>query len=680
MDRDQISRASTSLLAGLGAIPVAIGLTNSVIVTTISVFTLALLTYGANSVAAPYISLGFVFGSLGLLVHLAGQFWQVTINGGLLVLIVLAFLVISSFQWQRFFQPALEASTALSVAVPAVIGGLYIRTISLDPAKSFARLSGTGEDVGTWLDGTARTLKVGGSLQTGSLPSGGVTYSLLTSIASALAKFSLYNDEGIVQSGVLLLRMNWTLIVSASIFASLTATLMCAKLKIRGTWTVGLSAGLIVLPFGISLLEIGHFTALIASVFLLCAALYCVEVDLYLRRSQSFSVCGFVLMGFAVAGSWYPLYSLIVVCSLVALTCGGIELWRRSWLRLKAKVAGSGTRDRIVITSLLLVVLWVLKNSQMWQFVVNASDFEYVKFNFGLGGGYAPVNPYLAFIVLGIAALQVPKWTASHSRSYLSVLVLGVSLSAISFVIFNTLVPPYGPTYGALKFLHLATMVLIPLAVGFLARTYSGLSKTDFSLSLSLAVAVAALIIAQWAPIGYLANVVKPMETKPWAEAVVKEIESHPDRKVLCLDTRETQDWDGYDSYACSRMAAGLQGITGYESNVWTAGNICQISSSQLAETIPKSFYRDLTIIVTDRGRLSSGHACTSRGWGGNEDWGVKAVDPKWTLGWLTGVDWRAVKVIDYEGNEVQKSFDYLLWNDYDSLTIESLNSLLKSE
>jgi hypothetical protein len=156
-----------------------------------------------------------------------------------------------------------------------------------------------------------------------------------------------------------------------------------------------------------------------------------------------------------------------------------------------------------------------------------------------------------------------------------------------------------------------------------------------------------------------------------WTTAAAQELSQRPERLLLCLDSRG-ENWGGYTSYVCSRQLAGLQGATADTTKIWTAAQLCQVTSAQIAG-FADTFWDNVTLIVTDNSRLVSSVDCDGFGWAGPN----LPRNSKYPIGYLSTVNWKSVRVVDRDGREVVKSFDYL--RNETGFSDEIVNALEKS-
>ena len=86
-----------------------------------------------------------------------------------------------------------------------------------------------------------------------------------------------------------------------------------------------------------------------------------------------------------------------------------------------------------------------------------------------------------------------------------------------------------------------------------------------------------------------------------WAKVAESELRDHPERRVVCLNTSDTDKMFADDvAYTCNRILIGLQGLEGnddYED--WTRLGMWLTDTSRL-ESLPSSYYESITFIVLD--------------------------------------------------------------------------------
>jgi hypothetical protein len=122
-----------------------------------------------------------------------------------------------------------------------------------------------------------------------------------------------------------------------------------------------------------------------------------------------------------------------------------------------------------------------------------------------------------------------------------------------------------------------------------------------------------------------------------WAEAAEAELLNYPDRRVVCLNTKDPDlIFTDYAAYTCNRILIGLQGLEGdddYED--WTRLGMWLQDTSRL-RSLPDSYYENMTFIVFD--------PTFSR------------IGDEIFMSALNGIPWDLVRIVDLNGNQINKN------------------------
>jgi hypothetical protein len=519
--------------------------------------------------------------------------------------------------------------------------------------QALAWISVTHEDNGSWLDGVARTLENRSDIRSSELLLNGSTGSVAASLVAGYARSTGSMIDPQLDSAILTLRLYWVLTVFGAVLAAHTTMRLLEK-RAR-SWAVipSMGAALGSILFMLGMHEFGHFTALLAAV-VMTALIYFVLQAPFDRVGM---MCMSVALMWAIGNSWYSLHAWTVVVATLYV----FSLFTPVLSRSGGVAGGVGTlmvnaRQRCSPVCLLavggVVVFAVAIGLPIVRSLLNVSN---IVRQLSLGGGHPNVHPYLAvglYVVSGmVAGRQLADRTASR---FFSIIVLGSILFVSSLVAIGFVISPYEPQYGALKSLHLIGLSLTSVAIAGLTLGLSKLVKGSQLAAFLTGIAVVLGALTYMEPYPKFMNVVTEPQAKSWVPAAVQELRARPNRLTLCLDTRG-ENWGGYSAYVCSRLLAGVQGKTTEWTNAWTAANACLVNSERITE-FPPDFWENLTLLVTDTNRLVSSVDCDGYGWAGPD----KPRDPQYPIGWLSGVQWRWVRVVGPDGRQVKKTFEYL--------------------
>lgn len=547
--------------------------------------------------------------------------------------------------------------------------------ISWDGTEALKLISVTQEDNGTWLDGVARTIRNESDLKDSETLMNGLTGSIATALLVGGARVSGSLMGTHLDTAVMTLRLYWLLTIALAVFsAHITFQL---SLKVIRKWAVlpALCAAFGSVIFALGIHEVGHFTALLAGVML--SSVLCLLIHKPFRAFGMIFVTTVLL--WSVGNSWYTLHALNLLIAVVCLISFAthnlnassklVEQLRLHYLSKKVDSLGHIVSMLIAVTIIAVAVLVI--GTPIVRYL---SDSDNILRQLSLGGGHANVHPYTA---IGLFVLSIFVVTRVSIEGVGKVFV-AIVLSSITFVsvlvAIGSFIFPYEPQYGAMKSLHLICMALTPIAMSGLVLALSRLLKSPFYGSVTTVIFVVMGTLTYMAPYPKLMDLVKQPQSEWWVEGAAAELQSNPQRLLLCLDSRGN-NFKGYTAYVCSRLLAGIQGATTNATYTWTAANICLVNAQQIAD-LDTTWFANVTLIVTDRERLVSSVDCDGYGWAGPN----QPRSAEWPIGWLSGVPWQQVRVVDVAGNEVSKSFEYLRTESgFTDAVVDLLQSSLES-
>jgi hypothetical protein len=523
--------------------------------------------------------------------------------------------------------------------------------VTSSPQSLALLVKDAGEDNAHWLLGLSRST-IGSASQL--TPESGHGSGTAVGAFIVLARTTMrLMDTGIIGKGsnAFVLVRSYLILAMASgiLWVSITGQILkktsIIKQALFGALS-GATAFIVLLKF----LRSGHFSTALALVLLSLMVWLLTREWTFTSTSRVLICVSTLITMYAIGESWYPLKALFVTYTVaLAIIVGlylkkyavNIEKSRRFYIFLITALVGSGV---------ILFKVPVL----MRTFLMNATDWSYIKYNLGLAGGYPSFQEQHVFIAIaaGILVLLIPKLVFG-SRFLTSVLgatfISLVLLTTGSLLLVADHVPPFSPQYGPRKMLFLASALCAPF---FLPLAAFGLHRIQRSLTALRPYALVGAIPA----IIYLATLVAPSDVKwpngydlsspSWTVGVVTLLDEQPDKNLVCLrtdywnpqvDPVYLTDSEYKNGYLCSRMALGLAGVFDYPHNTWIAANICQIKPDQAIAAWDDAFFRKLNILVTDPTRRSTYAWCQG-------DWEGA------TNGWLHSVRWDLVTLYGHNG------------------------------
>lgn len=586
------------------------------------------------------LGLGGALSLASLAVVLLSQFDPgYVINGAVFTLVVgLGWIVLGVVLSRWLLEPRASLGITPSAVFALVMSIIVAPLRDWGSATSFGVIASNGEDNGAWLIALARVVSNDQTVVSaaGSF-AGGHSTGVQLSIWRQVAEWFAAGSDLSLADGALILSRSYVLL---AVIAAATALVMCWEI-LRGAPFIfsviaSVVVGVVTFGFQMGYATVGHFSASVATMYLLFGAT--VSSSRFQLGKKQLSQDALVIAAAVAAGqAWFPLTALAVLYVIARVTfalvirvtsSGGLRMLR--WKILPG----------IVGLLVFIAVNWFLFPS----FFGNVIDIEYVTRNLTLAGGYTAANPWLVLLGMSGAVLFAIGFSIDRAPVSASVYVPVVVLPPVAVFVWAYFLPPYTPQYGAWKYLYLGTAVATPFA---LSMGFSWLRERLPKTSLNVVPIFVVLFAVMFSP--PLSNVTwaqKAGSAAPaWAEGVVEALERDPKRPVVCLNTIKNDESQNIHAYICSRVALGLGGFDEYRHRTWTAANICSVPAEQMADAWPKDLQENLTVLLFDPTRRTSGVGCQT---GGDEA-------PR---GWLSGLDWSRIDTVGPDGSPVNLQDD----------------------
>jgi len=546
-----------------------------------------------------------------------------------LVATIFWWLVIAKVLGQRNVGRPIPSAKWL--VVPSVLVFVHALTRQWDTTSTIDMIQSMGEDNGYFLRLVADTSREKSLVLQSENLSGGVLITGAIAVASALRRLSgdsLWSSaignaetlQRVYDASVYL-----CLIFSIAIFISLRKS---SRLMVDAAalLLIGFSAT----AFASGLLNGGHLSTLVAAVVILGIQLGMnISGTLVNQNERLISILIPVLL---LSQTWFPLAMVSVL--MIPFLAGDLTTRRMR-----------GT----LISTLVLVVLLGSLAAFAWRGGFLSRPWAQFSFLMEQVGGEARVIGWFSVVVFFGALLTALQSHTQTPPVYAS-FVLVLCVSATALMVLSWLVPPFEPQYGPNKYLYLITFVVVPVSVTTLSNFLP--KKESVIAALALLTIGGGVFQAAGSPMSELSRRLESDSGAEWTAGLEAALSSFPNRQVLCIETRADGD-EEYDAYRCSRLAAGMQAIQGQVIDPWW--NLCAVPSEQIA-LLPDSFWRNVTILVSDGNRLSSNDGCQARGWAGEGT----PPDSRYLLGWASGIRWDLVEIIAYDGSLVRPSFEFL--------------------
>lgn len=610
--------APTSLLVVVSLIAGAVGWWARSVVALVSGFLLSLIAW---------VLIAFLAGVLAPSYSVSGQ---VVLTTALIMMVAFAVLL------RSYFQLANESRIAISLFLFVPIF-LYLTSPgrSWTSENAFGALVRNGEDNAAWLIALSRSVVDGEtrlSVDSGTSggPGTGILINFVRQLMSSIGETELLSSA---DNGLVLVRSYvFIAIVLAVIWFFVAFKLLQQRDQLTQT-LFGLVSSVMSYVFVMGLAAVGHYSAVVAVLFLSVAVYFAVM----LQDLHAWSVWlsrGLVFASLIAAGqSWFPLTGLAFVFA------GLIVLFL---LRPFLQKRPTDKQLRIGSVGLIAIALfgYVSYTRLFPSFLQNVTSIEFITRNLTIPGGYSTVNAWL--VVLSFTVVLWWAFASSHSDTFAKqALVVAVVFPIVGMFTWSYFLAPFTPQYGAWKYLYIGAAVLAPLAVvvmGALLPLSAGSGLTRV-LPIALFLLVT-LFSPPWNNIRWVDNV-KISGGYVWADHIVEELRNNPNRAVGCLNSSKGDSGMNYIGYLCSRMSFGLGGFNEYVHRTWTAANICQIPPSQAENAFDLEFQENLTIVLFDGTRTSSFAECQAPSEGAAN-------------GWLSSIDWSVVRKLDPYGKVVE--------------------------
>jgi hypothetical protein len=554
---------------------------------------------------------------------------QVVLVSALIMTVAFAFLLRSFFQMDNEFGLTIPLFSLVTIFVYLTSPGR-----SWTSENAFGALVRNGEDNAAWLIALSRSVVNGETRLTADSgtsggPGTGVLINFVRALMNSIGETNLATSA---DNGLVLVRSYVFIAVVLAVMWFLVAFKMLQQRDLLTQTLFGLVASVVSYVFAMGMAAVGHYSAVIAVLFLSAAVYFAVMI----QALQPWTVWlsrGLVFVSLIAAGqSWFPLTGLAFIFAGII----GVFLVRPFLQkRPTTRQLQMGTLGLIGI----VLFSYVSYTRLFPSFLQNVTSLDFITYNLTLAGGYSTVNAWL--VILSFTVVLWWAFASGHSDAQTQqALVIALVFPIVGMFTWSYFLAPFTPQYGAWKYLYIGAAVLAPLAVivvGALLplRINSGVMRV-----LPVAfVLLAALFSPPWNNIEWVDQV--EGVDYPWVAPIVKELRESPTRPVGCLNTLESDTGQNYIAYLCSRMSMGLGGFDETRHRVFVAGNICTVSEEQTANDWPTTELKNLTVILFDGTRTSSFAGC-------------QAATESQPNGWLSSIDWSVVRKLDPYGKVVE--------------------------
>ena len=266
-------------------------------------------------------------------------------------------------------------------------------------------------------------------------------------------------------------------------------------------------------------------------------------------------------------------------------------------------------------------------------------DIQNLKRYFSLEGRAATVSILLlsTFALIAFVGYLLLAETQPDQRASIEMVISGYMMLVFVLMISIALPTVYGIRYVIQKFEFLLFISLIPLCFFAIAK-FGIWVKQKYATGLLVMLLLMMCMYDGSLNSGFSYPLIGRSQETIWAKAATSELLNHPERHVVCLNTKNPDEevFTDYAAYTCNRILIGIQGLEGnddYED--WTRLGMWLEDTSRL-RSLPDSYYENMTFIVFD--------STFSR------------IGDEIFMSALNGIPWELVRIVDLDGNQINKT------------------------
>ena len=548
---------------------------------------------------------------------------------------VLTLFVLIALLYRSVVKKHHESHIFVEIA-PAI--AMFIISFYWSSSRNLGGLNflGKSEDNAAWLMGLSFGISDGGGIRYVNDISwgGGQVFGVFNGWTAGLKslglskEYSSFDNVGALLSafGLLLMLTVGTLISGVLRFAR----------KIQASWEslvpLAIATFIVAYVSFASVMRLGHYSFMVA-IWLVVSAIAIAEVGSNNSTPDGFKKIDTVkpilisALMVASAQSWLAITPVAALICVLLVGKYALTIYSQGLTRINYLVMGG---------SISVVVLLVRKI--LGRYIEYGLDIQNLKSYFSLEGAAVSVSPLVLTVVAAISLIgffrsQYLDDQISEKQSH----IIPVC-TVIIFVLMMLIALPtvYGLNYVIQKFSLLVFITLIPFS--FCAIAEIGRSTSHkLTTTLFVVVLLMALVYDQSLTNGFSYPAVGRSEQTIWANAAENELVNHPERRVVCLNTKEPDAiYSDYSAYTCNRILLGIQGLEVNDAyRDWTPLGMWLADTSRL-RSLPDSVYRNMTFIVFDPTFTRTGDEVF--------------------MSALNGIPWDLVRIVDLDGNQINKT------------------------
>lgn len=346
---------------------------------------------------------------------------------------------------------------------------------------------------------------------------------------------------------------------------------------------------------------LGHFPAALAFFLILSSLSFSMLVEKC--KSDWFATCALVITGimlFAAGLTWFPITPVAFVTLASVLVIGSLR-----FLRTGPSMAKHF--KLITLIACIFFVIFLLKG--LYEF---ASNTTWSDLNFLIHAQGATVDPFgwpIIFALMGLTMITTKSnFNVIPISNLVSVFLIIFASYTLLVTLLSIVTQPFQADYAAKKLALLLTSIGLVFAIFVVGSALSSFDLQSAPMVLSLITLTAGAFFLfpgpkYTYPISIMNNAV------PWVSSGLNQIQIHPERPVVCLNTSSGVNAASFDVYVCNRILGALQSSTKEDIPFW-AGLSLQENWIPTPAYEYKEFQKyGITVLVTDETRMSTDNA-----------------------------------------------------------------------
>lgn len=549
---------------------------------------------------------------------------------------VLAIYILIASLFQLFVKKPYENHFFVEIA-PAI--AMFIISFYWSSSRNLGGLSflGQSEDNAAWLMGLSTGLTDAGGIHyvRDMKWGGGSVFGVFNGWITGLKSLGLSKEYSSLDSvGSLLSAFGLLLMLTVGICIS--AVLRFAR-RMQASWEslvpLAVAAFIVTYVSFASVMRLGHYSFMVA-IWLVVSAIAVSEVGFEahsnldgnkkIGKTKPILISSLMV---ASAQSWLAITPVAALICVLLIGKYALTIYRQGFTKIN---------NLVISGSILVVGLLIFRI--LGRYIKYGLDIQNLKSYFLLEGGATPVSPLL--LIGAVAVTFVGFFLSQNSdiqfrvnHSYLVPICSGIVFALMMLIALPTV---YGLNYVIQKFSLLFFITLIPFSLYAIAEIGRSITH-KLATSLLVVVLLMALMYDQSLTNGFSYPAVGRSEMTIWAKAAENELVNHPERRVVCLNTKDPDAiYSDYIAYTCNRILLGIQGLeVNDDYRDWTSLGMWLADTSRLL-SLPESYYENMTFIVFD--------STFSR------------IGDETFMSVLNGIPWDLVRIVDLNGNQISKT------------------------